>query len=324
MSDYPEILIRNVEPMKDLLHIVHIITKYFSSFTHYIPKTELDIKTLLNSSDFFQEASYVAISNNKIIGFVGALIRVVDSETEGEIIGPAVIVDPLGKYYFHVMKLLLENALKTLKKYGITKISTIATPQFSHHFRFLEEHGFRPIKAWYLMKVSKEEVTYPGNLAKDLKIIPYARLKKDGYVKMDLILSILNAAFFDDLGGGGWDENELMAKIRDPVFDPNGIMVGYYNNVPVGVIWVFVDEHLSTIKGKKIGWVALLGLKREYRGRRYGRTLLKAGLDYLFKNGVEEVLLWVDSENSTALRLYRMFNFSIERSSYLMWYFPKR
>lgn len=314
---------RQVDPNSDLIQVVSIITKYYSGFTFYMPKTEVDIRMIFNSPDFSPDSSFMAFLGDKAVGFVGSLFREVDGDYEGEIIGLSTTLEPDDELFYIIIKHLLDLSIEALEGKGAARISTIATPQFTYHYRLLTEYGFRPIKAWYLMKVNRNEIRFPRDMAKDLRILPYKDLGKERGSKLDLVLSLLNAAFFGELGGG-WDESELFLKFRDPTFDPDGVFIGFYKDTPVGLVWVLVDEHLSQLRKKKIGWVALLGLRKEYRGRKFGRTILIKGLEYLLKNGVDEILLWVDSENFTAVRLYRMFNFGVERSSYLMWYLPKR
>ncbi|MGQ4892182.1 MAG: GNAT family N-acetyltransferase [Candidatus Njordarchaeia archaeon] len=317
------LVIRKIDLNRDLIQVINIVTRYYSKFTYYLPKTETDMRIVFKVPDFCEEASFVAQYNGEIVGFVGALLRKEEDLLEGEIVGLSTMLDPNNELYFNILGGLLDKSIEALNKRGATKISTIASPQFSVHYRFLFDYGFRPVKAWYLMKVRREELVFPKDLAEDLEILSFKEIEVDKRSKIDLVVSVLNAAFFGDLGGG-WDESEFFLRFREPVFDPSGVFVGYSEGQPVGVVWVFTDEYKLDKEIKKVGWIALLGLKREFRGKKYGRTLLERSVKYLLDNGVKEILLWVDSENSTALRLYRMFNFSVERASYLMWYFPKR
>ena len=317
-----EIRFRGVEKDKDLIQVMGLVMRYYSNLEYSLPKTDLDIKILFESPDFQPEASFVAVEGDKIVGFIGVLIKESDDREEAEIIGLSTSYLPEDELYHIILKELLKLSVSELVKKGVSRISTIATPLFSAHYRILTEFGFRPIKAWYLMSVEKNEVKYPKDIAEDLRVLPLTEVGKDLTSRLDLAISILNAAFFGELGGG-WDKSELLLKFRNPAAEADGIFIGYSDNVPAGIIWVHIDYSLSEIRRKKMGWVAFLGLREEYRGRRYGRTLLAHGLKYLFNKGVEKVLLWVDSENSVAVRLYRMFNFSVEKAAHLMWYYPR-
>ncbi len=315
-----KIIFRNVLKDKDVIQIMGLVMNYYSKLEYSLPKTDLDIRILFESPDFLPQASYVAVEDKRIVGFSGALLREDIDIMEGEIIGLSTVYRPYDELYHIILRNLLDLSIKKLKDQGANRISTIATPLFSAHYRMLIEYGFKPIKAWYLMSVEKNEVRYPEDIAEDLKIIPLSQVSKDNSSRLDLAISVLNAAFFGELGGG-WDKSEIMIKFRNPNFEPEGIFIGYSDNVPAGIIWVLIDYSLSKIRNTKIGWVAFLGLREGYRGRRYGRTLLAHGLKYLFNKGVEKVLLWVNSENSVAVRLYRMFNFSVEKAAHLMWYY---
>ncbi len=309
---------RQFKREKDKKQVLKLIEYYYSNPQITLTKMPSEMEILLETSFLEENASFVAIEKGKIVGFVGSVIRESDDEKEGEIIGLSTKYESMSEKYFYILRELLNLAISALRSKEVKKVTTIATPRQTAHYRLLIEYGFRPIKAWYLMRAQTDSITFPNNIAEELEILSLKQIEQEKRSKMELILSILNAAFFGELGGG-WDEWELGLKFSTPYYDPNGILVGYVSGKPVGLVWVFVEPVKILKLKKERGWIAFLGLKPEYRGRKYGRTLLKAGIEYLMKKKVREILLWVNSDNSTAIRLYRMFNFWIDRVSYLMW-----
>jgi len=77
--------------------------------------------------------------------------------------------------------------------------------------------------------------------------------------------------------------------------------------------------HIETnlIKGEGTYGIAIL---RDYRGRRIGYKLSSYAIMYAKKLGVNRIILTVDSDNITALKLYKKLGFRvidyIERGDY--------
>jgi len=67
--------------------------------------------------------------------------------------------------------------------------------------------------------------------------------------------------------------------------------------------------HISTIAYGKLGWIGLLIVNPEQRGRGIGTALLQKGIDYLRRFGVETIKLEAEER---AVPLYRRFGFMEE------------
>lgn len=61
--------------------------------------------------------------------------------------------------------------------------------------------------------------------------------------------------------------------------------------------------------GRTVGDVRLVGVRREYRGRGLGRSLVTWGIGELLRAGVDELELSVEGRNVGALRLYESLGF---------------
>jgi mycothiol synthase len=72
--------------------------------------------------------------------------------------------------------------------------------------------------------------------------------------------------------------------------------------------------HTSMVGGPNDGWVSIVGVQREWRGRGLGRALLARGLQKLQEVGFETASLNVDAENSAAINLYRSLGMDVLRT----------
>jgi ribosomal protein S18 acetylase RimI-like enzyme len=74
-----------------------------------------------------------------------------------------------------------------------------------------------------------------------------------------------------------------------------------------------INEEKSSRAEGRVGWIALLGTVRGWRGKGLGRSLLLRGLHSLKSVGVDTALLGVDSESPTgANRLYEAVGFHVK------------
>jgi mycothiol synthase len=72
--------------------------------------------------------------------------------------------------------------------------------------------------------------------------------------------------------------------------------------------------HVSRQGGAKDAWVSTVGIRREWRGRGLGRAVLAFGLEKLQASGFETASLHVDSENISAVNLYRSLEMDVVRT----------
>jgi mycothiol synthase len=76
----------------------------------------------------------------------------------------------------------------------------------------------------------------------------------------------------------------------------------------VGYLWPQVLSR-SEAEGGTHGWVHMVGIRADLRGRSLGRKLMEAGLRVFAEQGVRDVELTVDEVNRPAVELYRKLGF---------------
>jgi mycothiol synthase len=133
----------------------------------------------------------------------------------------------------------------------------------------------------------------------------------------------LNARAFADLPDqGGWTAQDLRARLAEPWFDPAGFLIAERtaDHVMLGFHWTKVHGGHSSEAPRvghhhehdhdPIGEVYVLGVDPSANGLGLGASLTLAGLRYLRGRHLDQVMLYVDGANESAIRLYQRLGFS--------------
>ncbi|WP_345414909.1 mycothiol synthase [Pseudonocardia xishanensis] len=123
-------------------------------------------------------------------------------------------------------------------------------------------------------------------------------------------LRVNNAAFAWHPEQGGWGPAEVTEREGEDWFDaagfllavdPAGSLLGYH--------WTKV--HPATPTEPSLGEVYVLGVDPAAHGKGLGRVLTLAGLHHLADRGLDTVLLYVESDNAPAVRVYEKLGFAV-------------
>ena len=117
------------------------------------------------------------------------------------------------------------------------------------------------------------------------------------------VLRVNSAAFADHPEQGGMDAEELAERMAEPWFDPAGLLVAAKGDRLLGFHWT--KRHSPTL-----GEVYVVGIDPASQGLGLGKVLVDAGLRHLRDRGADEVLLYVESDNLPAVRLYEGLGFT--------------
>jgi mycothiol synthase len=129
----------------------------------------------------------------------------------------------------------------------------------------------------------------------------------------------LNArAFAHHPEQGSWTRADLELREAEPWFDPAGFFLAERDGRLAGFHWtkVHAEEPGSTPgnsgpgNSAPEGEVYVVGVDPGEQGGGLGRALTLAGLHYLAERGLAHVLLYVDEENTAAIRLYAALGFT--------------
>lgn len=116
------------------------------------------------------------------------------------------------------------------------------------------------------------------------------------------IVAVNAAAFAHHPEQGAMDEGNLARRMAEPWFDPAGLLVAEDESGLLGFHWT--KQHDA-----RHGEVYVIGVAPGAQGRGLGRVLTLAGLHHLAGLGVEQVLLYVEADNTPALALYSRLGF---------------
>ena len=118
------------------------------------------------------------------------------------------------------------------------------------------------------------------------------------------LLAVNAAAFADHPEQGALDDRGLAERMAEPWFDPSGLLLA------VDDAGDLLGFHWTKRHDQAHGEVYVLGIAPAAQGRGLGRVLTVAGLRHLAERGAREVLLYVESDNGPALRLYDGLGFT--------------
>ncbi len=122
----------------------------------------------------------------------------------------------------------------------------------------------------------------------------------------EMLLALNNRIFAGHPENGEWTMDDFSARLRQPWFKPEDLLILEINGKPAGFHWLKVEER----EGEgRVGEVYVIGAAPEYHGRGLGRFLLATGLTHLSNRDVDAVALYVDQSNANAVALYESLEF---------------
>lgn len=116
-------------------------------------------------------------------------------------------------------------------------------------------------------------------------------------------LAVNAAAFAHHPEQADLDAVGLEERMAEPWFDPAGLLLA------VDTDGQLLGFHWTKQHDASTGEVYVVGIAPDAQGRGLGRVLTIAGLNHLASRGVEEVLLYVESDNVVARQLYTGIGF---------------
>lgn len=116
------------------------------------------------------------------------------------------------------------------------------------------------------------------------------------------------AAFAGHPEQGALTVDDLRQRIAQPWFDPLGFFLAVRADELLGFHWTKV--HPAEPDHTAIGEVYAVGVSPQAQGLGLGRALTTTGLLHLRSRGLNDVLLYVDGDNTAAIAVYEKLGFT--------------
>ncbi|MFJ4872534.1 mycothiol synthase [Streptomyces sp. NPDC088757] len=117
-------------------------------------------------------------------------------------------------------------------------------------------------------------------------------------------LAVNAAAFAHHPEQGSLTQRDLDDRTAEPWFDPEGFFLAEEDGRLVGFHWT------KTHAEEQLGEVYVVGILPEAQGGGLGKALTAIGLRHLAAQGLPTAMLYVDGDNSAAVRVYEGLGFA--------------
>jgi len=170
--------------------------------------------------------------------------------------------------------------------------------------------GLQPVRQLLQLRLHLAEVAKSvdvsgatsTDLATSRKITHGMKGHEDAWVE-------LNArAFASHPEQGSVTRADLDALMSEAWFVDDDVLLLWDGDALVGYSWMKV-ERASTSSANDIGEFYVVGVDPSRQGEGIGRSLVAAGLDHLAARNIPIAHLYVEGDNTAAVRLYRSFGF---------------
>lgn len=164
--------------------------------------------------------------------------------------------------------------------------------------------GLVPVRELIQMRRPLTDVAAPA-VPDGVRIRTYAGIGDD-----DELLRVNNTAFAAHPEQSGWTPADLAERRAEPWFDPEGLFLAFDQTTDklLGFHWTKVHPDESGL-----GEVYIVGVDPAAQGRGLGGVLTAVGVAYLARRLADKpdptVMLYVESDNTAALRTYRRLGF---------------
>jgi len=178
------------------------------------------------------------------------------------------------------------------------------------HRTLLEDHGFEPVRHFFLMRRASlddvPEVPLPDGL--ELRTVTTADRRA--------IWDAEDEAFRDHWGAHAHTDHEFEVTFGHAELDTDLWVVAWDGDQVAGVVqsWIWAEENARLDVQR--GWLEKISVRRPWRKRGLGRAMTAAALGRLREAGMHEAMLGVDAANPHgALGLYEGLGFEVHERS---------
>jgi mycothiol synthase len=181
-------------------------------------------------------------------------------------------------------------------------------------------HGLHPAAATLAHRLGFERSRVLWQMRRSLLTpLPEPGLPSDVTVRTFVVgedeqrwLELNNRAFAAHPEQGRWTVRDVQQREAEDWFDPEGFFLAERGDKLVAFHWTKVHGATAgrSHEHDPIGEVYVLGVDPEEAGAGLGQAMTVVGLRHLRDLGLREVMLYVDDDNASAVRLYERLGFT--------------
>lgn len=173
--------------------------------------------------------------------------------------------------------------------------------------RLATRHGFAVVRELWVMRrpaaLELEPLDAPGSGVPDG--IEIRGFRPEDPEETAELLALNAAAFASHPEQGQMDEAGFAERCSESWFRAEGLLVAFDHRPGSPTEGRMLGFHWTKVHDRDTGEVYVVAISPESQGLGLGRLLTLAGLHHLYARGVREVILYVESDNAAAIRVYR-------------------
>ena len=155
----------------------------------------------------------------------------------------------------------------------------------------------------HILKLHRSLTTEIPNTPHNLEITTFKpEIHKQEWLELN------NKIFVNHPDQGNWAMADLENRMSEPWFDPEGFFLALENQRIVGFCWTKI--HHDFVNQDPIGELYVIGVDPDSHTKGIGKAVASTALNYLKQKGLNQVMLYVDADNSKALNLYESLGFN--------------
>lgn len=192
--------------------------------------------------------------------------------------------------------MLLSEALSSYPDFSLWAFGTLPGSR-----ELAARLGLEPVRELLRMERSLLDSTPSEPTADGYRITGYTPADREAIVALNA------AAFAHHPEQGRLTLAEFDELTAQPWFDPEGLLVARRGDEVAGFHWT--KRH-----GGGLGEVYVIAVAKAHEGRGIGRVLLERGLDHLVYAGDDRVQLYVEADQTRAVRMYLASGFTVSQT----------
>jgi mycothiol synthase len=129
------------------------------------------------------------------------------------------------------------------------------------------------------------------------------------------VVRVNNAAFRDHPDQAGMTVESVRAKLAGVGHSAQGVRLAEIDGVINGFCWTQIHHQ------RMLGEISVIGLHPDVHGRGLGAPMTASGLHWLHRQGMHQAILYVEADNTVAVKSYRRLGFKIVHDD-VSWVIP--